>query len=96
MGMETIDRICCNCIHYLHGRLENPCAEGNSHVGYLHKGCWRWESENGKGVEMPTKKCGICGEVLPIDKFYKRRENPDGLSFACKKCRNWKEARKNN
>ena len=93
MGMGTIDKICCNCIHYLHGQLDNPCAKGVSSVGYLNEGCWRWKSKNGESIEMPTKKCGICGEVLTIDNFYKKKKTPDGLSFACKKCRSWKEAR---
>ena len=94
MGMETTDKLCCNCIHYLHGQLENPCAKRMSKVGYLQPGCWRWESENGKGVEMPTKKCSICGEVKEIEKFGidKGRYN-----HYCKACRLvYKESRKRN
>ena len=84
MGMGTIDKICCNCIHYLHGQLENPCAKGMHKVGYLQPGCWRWESENGKGVEMPTKKCSICGEVKEITEFVYDKGK---YTHYCKACR---------
>ena len=33
-----------------------------------------------------TKKCNICGKVLPISKFSKNRNNKDNLSYYCKDC----------
>jgi len=82
--METTDKLCCNCIHYLHGQLENPCAKGMSKVGYLQPGCWRWESENGKGVEMPTKVCSICGQEKTLDDFTHAK---GVIQPYCKACR---------
>lgn len=32
------------------------------------------------------KKCSKCGEVLPIDKFYKCTNTKDGYQSHCKKC----------
>ena len=92
MGMETTDKLCYNCIHYLHGQLENPCAKGMSKVGYLQPGCWRWESENGKGIEMTTKKCSICGEVKEIEKFGITKGRYNHYCKACRKI--YKESRK--
>ena len=83
MEMGTTDRLCCNCIHYLHGQLENPCAKGMSKVGYLQPGCWRWQSEKGER-EMPTKKCSICGEVKEIEKFTIAKGK---VQDYCKACR---------
>lgn len=34
------------------------------------------------------KKCSKCGEVLPIDKFYKCAKTKDGHQAHCKKCHN--------
>jgi hypothetical protein len=56
-----------------------------SKVGYLQPGCWRWESENGKGVEMPTKKCSICGEVREIEKFGITKGRYNHYCNACRK-----------
>lgn len=92
MEMETTDRLCCDCIHYLHGQLENPCAKGHTKVGYLLEGCWRWQSKDGTEVEMPTRKCSIYGEVKEIDKFGidKGRYN-----HYCKACRaKYRESKK--
>ena len=35
---------------------------------------------------MQTKKCNICGKVLPITKFNKNKNNKDNLSYYCKQC----------
>lgn len=32
------------------------------------------------------KKCNKCGEVLPIDKFYKCAKTKDGYQSHCKQC----------
>lgn len=84
MAMETTGKYCCECIHYLHGVLENPCKYNMRSVGYLNQGCWRWESENGTGVEMPTKKCSICGEVKEIAEFVYDKGK---YTHYCKACR---------
>ena len=89
--MEKVQKICCYCIHYRHGDLEDPCAKGQKKCGYLHVGCWRWQSESGKEIEMPTKVCSICGKELTIDKFYVDSTKPGGYSPACKKCFSWKD-----
>lgn len=82
--METIDKLCCNCIHYLHGQLETPCAKNVNSVGYLKEGCWRWQSEKGER-EIPTKKCSICGEVKEIDKFGITKGRYNHYCNACRK-----------
>ena len=84
MGMETTDKLCCNCIHYLHGQLENPCVKEVSSVGYLKEGCWRWQSEKGER-EIPTKKCSICGEVKEIEKFGITKGRYNHYCNACRK-----------
>ena len=33
-----------------------------------------------------TKKCNICGKVLPISKFSRNKNNKDNLSYYCKDC----------
>ena len=83
MGMETIDRICCNCIHYAHGVLEDPCMKGKKNCGYLHDACWRFETEPGKEVAMPTKVCSVCGEELTIEHYYRKNNK---YMDVCKKC----------
>lgn len=40
---------------------------------------------------METKKCSTCGEVKPINEFYKQRDRKDGLSPRCKCCKNKKQ-----
>lgn len=86
--------LCCECIHYLHGHEEEPCAKGNNKVGYLKEGCWRWQGGTDDNVEMPTKRCPLCGEDLTIDKFYKEKYSKDGLSRLCKKCHKKEKKRK--
>lgn len=41
-----------------------------------------------KEKEIPPghKKCSRCGEVKPINEFYKRSSSKDGLAYACKDC----------
>ena len=39
---------------------------------------------------METKKCNMCGEVKPINEFYKHKNNKDGLFSQCKCCMNKK------
>ena len=90
MEMGTTDRLCCNCIHYLHGQLENPCAKGMSKVGYLQPGCWRWAKE--KEGETPTKVCSICGHEKTLDAFTHAK---GVIQPYCKACRfAYKESRK--
>ena len=89
--MGIIGKVCCDCIHYRHGDTEDPCKKGNKKCGYLHVGCWRWESVDGKKAIMPTKVCSICGQELPIDKFYVDSAKPGGYSPACKACFSWRD-----
>lgn len=84
--MGIIGKVCCDCIHYRHGDTEDPCIKGNKKCGYLHPGCWRWESEDGKEVIIPTKVCSICGQELPVSNFYVRKRSKDGYSPACMSC----------
>lgn len=35
---------------------------------------------------METKKCGKCGQVLPVSEFYKKTASKDGYQYVCKKC----------
>ena len=37
---------------------------------------------------METKKCSKCGEVKPINEFYKHKRKKDGLASQCKCCEN--------
>lgn len=85
---------CCNCIHYLHGLTENPCAVGMKKVGYLREGCWRWQVDRSQEVTMPTRVCGICGRTLPIEQFYVQAFSKDGYSYECKECLPWREMKK--
>ena len=39
---------------------------------------------------METKKCSTCGEVKPINEFYKQKSHKDGLNSYCKCCMNKK------
>lgn len=34
-----------------------------------------------------TKRCSVCGQVLPVGRFGKSSKNKDGLRGQCKKCR---------
>jgi hypothetical protein len=87
--------LCCECIHYLHGVVNEPCAKHNKRVGYLKEGCWRWETnKDAEEKEMPTKKCAECGQVLPIEEFYANAHSKDRLSACCKKCKPWQVLRK--
>lgn len=92
--MGIIGKVCCDCIHYRHGDINDPCEKGQKKCGYLHVGCWMWKSENGKDVEMPTKVCSICGQELTIDHFYKEVKKPGGYSSACKSCFSYKDKRR--
>lgn len=92
--MGIIGKVCCDCIHYRHGDINDPCEKGQKKCGYLHVGCWMWKSENGKDVEMPTKVCSICGQELTIDHFYKEANKPGGYSSACKSCFSYKDKRR--
>ena len=90
MEMETTDKLCCDCAHYLHGLLHNPCAKGMRCVGYLNKGCWQFKEEDCEDVVL-TKKCSICGEVKEITEFVYDR----GYTHYCKACKPiYKESRR--
>lgn len=87
--------LCCDCIYYKHGVLENPCERGNAKCGYLKEGCWQW-SKVVEEREMPTKRCAQCHEVLPIKEFYKYPWSPDKLSYICKACKKKNKEEKKN
>lgn len=38
------------------------------------------------GVNVEKKKCGKCGQVKPLIKFYTDKSKKDQLSFKCKEC----------
>ncbi len=42
--------------------------------------------EREKEVPGITKKCRTCGEIKPIDKFYKQKKSTDGYGYACIEC----------
>lgn len=91
-----MEKLCCNCVHYKHGQLENPCNAGNTKVGYLKKGCWKWSRDENEEKEVPTKVCEKCGQVLPITQFYKYKWGKlrDGYTDVCKDCESWTETRR--
>ena len=90
--MATIGKgLCCECVFYLHGQTENPCAKGVAYVGYLKQGCHLWRNEDGSKAEVTKKICSICGKELTIDKFNRDRTKPTGYFNYCKKCRKEKQ-----
>ena len=79
---------CCECIHYIHGQLNQPCAKGSPYVGYLNEGCHRWENKDGlKKPRITHKICSVCGKSLPVSEFYRNKDNKDRLTNACKTCK---------
>lgn len=48
------------------------------------------ESNNPQKPKPPlklSKKCKICGKILPLRKFFKNKENKDGYEDYCKSCK---------
>lgn len=86
MAMATTDRFCCDCAHYLHGQLENPCEYNVKSVGYLRPACWRYQSIKGVDPDEPTKVCAMCGKEFLISNFRIDRRQPDKYSPYCKEC----------
>lgn len=87
MGITDKNYYCCDCIHYLHGQLEQPCAKGCAYVGYLNKGCHKWQNEKGEKMPVITHKiCIECGRTLSIKNFSRQRDTEDRLSRRCKEC----------
>ena len=87
--METTGKFywCCDCIHYLHGRDEQPCAKGHPYVGYLATGCHRWQNKEGERKPVITHKvCSVCGRNLPVKHFSRQRGTQDYLSKRCRDC----------
>ena len=37
-------------------------------------------------IETKTRMCRYCGDRLPFDNFWKRKESPDGCKNICKEC----------
>lgn len=37
-------------------------------------------------METTTKKCKVCGRVLPVSEFAKHWKSKDGLRSVCKNC----------
>lgn len=89
--METIDRLCCDCVHYLHGQLENPCAKGMKCVGYLKQGCWMFKAE-GEEDTVLKRKCSICGEFKDITSFVYSKGEYQKYCRVCKPI--YKESRR--
>lgn len=88
MEMETTGRgLCCECIHYLHGQIENPCAYNVRTVGYLKTGCWRWQSSEDSAPRKATKVCSRCGKELSIEMFSEVKFGADGYANECDICR---------
>ena len=61
----------------------------------------RWEQERNKARfefsldEVLEKKCKICGKILPVSKFWKRRASKDGYGHYCKECESNKIKKRN-
>lgn len=83
-----MERICGECIHYIHGQIENPCGKGNRFVGYLQENKHCWERAEGEADEdLVTKRCNKCGRELPLKMFFLTRRTPDGHTNVCKECK---------
>jgi len=37
--------------------------------------------------DVNKKKCCVCKEIKPINKFCKRTRSKDGLSYVCRQCK---------
>lgn len=97
MEMETTDKnyYCCECIHYLHGQLEQPCEKSNPYVGYLNRGCDKWENDKGEKIPVKnTKVCKVCGQELPKKAFSVTKKTADKRMDVCKECNKKKKKRK--
>lgn len=35
---------------------------------------------------METKRCGKCGQLLPVSEFYKQTKSKDGYQYVCRHC----------
>lgn len=91
--METTDKnyYCCECIHYMFGLLENPCAKSKPYVGYLNRGCSEWKDKDGNRIPKVTHKvCETCGKLLPLEAFRRNKDTKDRLSKSCKECKPYK------
>lgn len=84
--MATIGRVCCDCVHYQHGNLEDPCRLGDRYAGYLRSGCFRWKSYSNESVEIQKKVCAKCGQEKPITDFGTCRKTVDKLNKLCRVC----------
>ena len=89
MEMETTDNYyCCDCIHYLHGQLEQPCAKSHPYVGYLNRGCHRWEDKHGNKIpRIKSKVCKVCGQELPMKAFAMTKKTADKRADVCRECK---------
>jgi hypothetical protein len=86
MEKAITGKVCCECKHYLHGQLENPCELNNKYVGYLRPACWEFKADNGQEDVVTTKRCKMCGKVYSYDNFWKDCRQPDKHSPYCKEC----------
>lgn len=73
-------KICGNCVHYMSGQLENPCAKNPKYVGYLREGCGSWSETEEEYRIIKTRVCNKCGKELPMIMFTRN-------SFLCKNCK---------
>lgn len=46
------------------------------------------QTEINNSQQLSVKMCKKCGEVLPLDEFYKHKNSSDGHLSYCKKCHN--------
>jgi len=88
------ERLCRTCGNYNKDELSCP------HLGKIKNpnciSCSWWKEKFEKVIK--TKRCSKCGELKPIDKFYKDKSSNDGHQYKCSRCaiEYGKEWQKNN
>ena len=61
--------------------------------------CKEWEDNMTHVIEQQEhekkeKKCSCCGQVKPLEEFYKDKKSPDGHKYTCKECQSKSKAKK--
>lgn len=76
-------RLCSTCGRYKDkkceyiGKVKNPDT-------VIYCSWWKWWKEKFK-KEVKIKRCGVCGEIKPIEEFYKSKSS-DGHQYKCRDC----------